>query len=103
MPAHQQNMFVYRNNYTENINFLQSISTPSKCNLNLTIFFLVFQDVHVMIFIGIGFLMAFLKRYGYSSVGFTFLLGSFTVQWSVLCLGFYELNDDYKIELGIER
>lgn len=39
MPAHQQNMFVYRNNYTENINFLQSISTPSKCNLNLTIFF----------------------------------------------------------------
>lgn len=28
-----------------------------------------FQDIHVMIFIGFGFLMTFLKRYGYSAVG----------------------------------
>ncbi|KAJ8922788.1 hypothetical protein NQ315_007823 [Exocentrus adspersus] len=65
-------------------------------------YYTLFQDIHVMIFIGFGYLMVFLKRYGYSSIGFTFLLGSFTVQWSVLCLGFYELNDNYKIELGIE-
>ncbi|XP_056638836.1 ammonium transporter Rh type B [Diorhabda sublineata] len=62
----------------------------------------MFQDVHVMIFIGFGFLMTFLKRYGYSSVGFTLLLGSFIIQWAILCQGFFELNSDYKIEIGIE-
>ncbi|XP_023030121.2 rhesus blood group-associated glycoprotein Rh50 [Leptinotarsa decemlineata] len=62
----------------------------------------IFQDVHVMIFIGFGFLMTFLKRYGYSSVGFTLLLGSIIIQWALLCQGFFELNADYKIELGIE-
>ena len=28
-------------------------------------FYAMFQDIHVMIFIGFGFLMTFLKRYGY--------------------------------------
>ncbi|KAG5880983.1 hypothetical protein JTB14_024522 [Gonioctena quinquepunctata] len=62
----------------------------------------IFQDIHVMIFIGFGFLMTFLKRYGYSSVGFTLLLASFIIQWALLCQGFFELNADYEIELGIE-
>ncbi|XP_067832123.1 myocyte-specific enhancer factor 2A-like [Heptranchias perlo] len=41
-----------------------------------------FQDVHVMIFIGFGFLMTFLKKYGYGSVGFNFVLAAFSLQWS---------------------
>merc|ERR1712061_940529 len=32
-----------------------------------------FQDTHVMIVVGFGFLMTFLKRYGWSSLGFNFL------------------------------
>ena len=31
-----------------------------------------FQDVHVMIFIGFGYLMTFLKEYSFTSVGYTF-------------------------------
>ncbi|CAG9856090.1 unnamed protein product [Phyllotreta striolata] len=62
----------------------------------------MFQDVHVMIFIGFGFLMTFLKRYGFSSVGFTLLLGAFVVQWALLCQGFFRLDGDNKIEIGIE-
>ncbi|CAG9819740.1 unnamed protein product [Phaedon cochleariae] len=62
----------------------------------------MFQDVHVMIFIGFGFLMTFLKRYGYSSLGFTLLLGSFIIQWAMLCQGFFDITEDYKIELGLE-
>lgn len=62
----------------------------------------MFQDVHVMIFIGFGYLMTFLKRYGFSSVGFTLLLGAFIIQWALLCQGFFELNADNKIEIGIE-
>ncbi|RZB40446.1 ammonium transporter Rh type A, partial [Asbolus verrucosus] len=61
----------------------------------------MFQDVHVMIFIGFGFLMTFLRRYGYSAVGFNFLLGALIIQWALLCQGFYQLNENNKMKLGI--
>ena len=37
-----------------------------------------FQDVHVMIFIGFGFLMSFLRHASYTAIGFTFLIGAFS-------------------------
>jgi len=48
----------------------------------------VFQDIHVMIFVGFGFLMTFLKRYGFSSVGYNFILAAFVLQWATLTNGF---------------
>ena len=48
----------------------------------------VFQDTHVMIFVGFGFLMTFLRRYGYGAVGFNFLLAALAIQWAILCQGF---------------
>uniref|UniRef100_A0AC34R4U2 Ammonium transporter AmtB-like domain-containing protein n=1 Tax=Panagrolaimus sp. JU765 TaxID=591449 RepID=A0AC34R4U2_9BILA len=53
----------------------------------------MFQDVHVMIFIGFGFLMTFLRRYGYSAVSVNLLLASFTIEWSILIRGF--LSHDF--------
>nr|XP_022327191.1 ammonium transporter Rh type A-like [Crassostrea virginica] len=44
----------------------------------------MFQDVHVMIYIGFGFLMTFLKRYGYSAVSFNLLLAAFCAQWAII-------------------
>ncbi|XP_075233073.1 rhesus blood group-associated glycoprotein Rh50 isoform X2 [Lycorma delicatula] len=62
----------------------------------------VFQDVHVMIFIGFGFLMTFLRKYGFSSVGFTFLLTSVMIQWSILCQGVFKINkSDHKIPVDL--
>ena len=55
------------------------------------IHFAVFQDVHVMIFIGFGFLMTFLRRYGYSSVSFNFLIAAFVIQWATLVRGLFSL------------
>ena len=49
----------------------------------------LFQDVHVMIFIGFGFLMTFLKRYGFGAVGFNFMLSAMIIQWSMLTNGFF--------------
>lgn len=49
----------------------------------------MFQDVHVMIFIGFGFLMTFLKKYSFSSVGFNFLIAAITIQYSILINGFF--------------
>ncbi|XP_032116530.1 ammonium transporter Rh type B isoform X1 [Sapajus apella] len=61
-----------------------------------------FQDVHAMVFVGFGFLMVFLQRYGFSSVGFTFLLASFALQWSTLVQGFLHSFDNGHIHVGIE-
>ncbi|CAF3683688.1 unnamed protein product, partial [Rotaria sordida] len=46
-----------------------------------------FQDVHVMMFIGFGFLMTFLRRYSFSSVSFNFLIAAFVVEWAILVHG----------------
>ncbi|CAL8247761.1 unnamed protein product [Lota lota] len=61
-----------------------------------------FQDVHVMIFIGFGFLMTFLQRYGFSSVGFNFLIAAFSLQWATLMQGFFHGMHSGKIHIGVE-
>jgi len=60
----------------------------------------VFQDVHVMIFIGFGFLMTFLKRYGFSSVSYNLLLSAVAIQWAVLVGGFVH-SPGGSIKVGI--
>lgn len=61
-----------------------------------------FQDVHVMIFVGFGFLMTFLKKYGFSSVGFNMLIAAFGLQWGILMQGFWHMKNR-KIPVSIER
>ncbi|XP_062321455.1 ammonium transporter Rh type B [Osmerus eperlanus] len=61
-----------------------------------------FQDVHVMIFIGFGFLMTFLQRYGFSSVGFNFLIAAFALQWATLMQGLLHGFHGGKIHIGVE-
>ncbi|NXY48043.1 RHAG protein, partial [Ceuthmochares aereus] len=60
-----------------------------------------FQDVHVMIFVGIGFLMTFLKKYGFSSVGMNMLIAAFGLQWGTLMQGFWHMEGG-KIHLDIK-
>ncbi|XP_051776154.1 ammonium transporter Rh type C 1-like isoform X3 [Erpetoichthys calabaricus] len=64
-----------------------------------------FQDVHVMIFVGFGFLMTFLQRYSFSAVGFNFLVAAFGIQWALLMQGWFG-SLDYstgKILIGVEN
>eukprot|EP01059_Diplonema_ambulator_P001649 TRINITY_DN113_c0_g1_i6.p1 TRINITY_DN113_c0_g1~~TRINITY_DN113_c0_g1_i6.p1 ORF type:complete len:488 (+),score=193.20 TRINITY_DN113_c0_g1_i6:45-1466(+) len=65
------------NQTTENIDF-QTLSV-----------YPLYQDTHVMIYIGFGFLMTFLKKYGLSAVGFNMLLASIMLQWTILVVGFW--------------
>ncbi|XP_024070857.2 ammonium transporter Rh type A [Terrapene carolina triunguis] len=60
-----------------------------------------FQDVHVMIFVGFGFLMTFLKKYGFSSVGINMLIAALGLQWGTLMQGFWHMKEQ-KINIGIE-
>ncbi|XP_077374740.1 rh family, C glycoprotein a [Festucalex cinctus] len=63
-----------------------------------------FQDVHVMIFVGFGFLMTFLKRYSFGAVGFNFLIAAFGLQWALLMQGWFHALDPKtgKITIGVE-
>lgn len=55
------------------------------------------MDVHSMMFVGFGFLMTFLKRYGYSAVGFNFVVAAYVLEWSLLVRGWLESSlDDTK-------
>ena len=65
----------------------------------------VFQDVHVMIYIGFGFLMTFLKKYGYGAVGYNFFIAALITQWGTIISGCF--NQIYAeghshIELSIQ-
>ncbi len=55
-----------------------------------------------MIFVGFGYLMTFLKRYGYSSVGINFILAAFVIQWATLVRGFFELEHG-KFTIGMQQ
>lgn len=73
---------------------------------SISIYYPMFQDVHVMIFIGFGFLMTFMKKYSFSSVTFNFVLAAVTIQYSILIGGFFHKvfdgHWDKKIYLDIE-
>jgi len=46
-------------------------------------------DVHMMVFVGFGFLMMFLKRYSNSSLGLNFFISVECVQWAILVNSFF--------------
>ncbi|OQV17231.1 Ammonium transporter Rh type C [Hypsibius exemplaris] len=67
-------------------------------------YYSMFQDVHVMIFIGFGFLMTFMRQYGYGGVGFNYIVAVVVIQWSILVRGFFEMpENDYRIRLDITK
>lgn len=45
-----------------------------------------------MIFIGFGFLMTFLKRYGYSATGLNLFVAALCVQWAIIMRGFHDIE-----------
>ena len=54
----------------------------------------VFQDVHVMIFLGFGFLMTFLKKYGLSAVSLNMLLSALAIEVFTIVYGLFHLHYD---------
>ena len=69
----------------------------------LTYKYPMFMDVHVMIFIGFGFLMVFLKTHSWSSVGINYICAAWAIQIGILSQGFWHklLTDDHDFSHGI--
>lgn len=61
------------------------------------------QEAHAMVFVGFGFLMTFLQRYGFSAVGFNFLLAAFGIQWALLMQGWFHYFEEGHIVLSVEK
>ncbi|XP_060727746.1 rh blood group, D antigen isoform X2 [Tachysurus vachellii] len=60
-----------------------------------------FQDIHVMVFLGFGFLGTFLVRYGFSSSAFSLLVAAMAVQWATILKGFL-LSHSLTWKFGIQ-
>ena len=46
-----------------------------------------------MIFIGFGFLMTFLKKYGLSAVSLNMMIAVICLQWATLVIGFFHMHE----------
>ncbi|KAH7951229.1 hypothetical protein HPB52_006974 [Rhipicephalus sanguineus] len=64
-------------------------------------FYPMFEDVHVMVYVGFGYLMTFLRRFGYSAVGNTLLQSAIVLQWAVIMRGIWRVHGA-KIPLDME-
>lgn len=53
-----------------------------------------------MMFIGFGFLMTFLKKYGFSAVGLNFLVAAFAIQWATIFNGLFLADGHDTVVLG---
>ena len=49
-------------------------------------------DINVMIFIGFGFLLTVVRGFWWSAAGLNFLLAAWTIQWAILCNGFWQTS-----------
>uniref|UniRef100_A0A8C2R4D3 Ammonium transporter Rh type A n=1 Tax=Capra hircus TaxID=9925 RepID=A0A8C2R4D3_CAPHI len=59
-----------------------------------------FQDVHVMVFAGFGFLMTFLRKYGFSGVGINLLIAALGLQWGTFIQGLFRSHGQrFQIEI----
>nr|CAB3265562.1 rh type A glycoprotein [Phallusia mammillata] len=87
------------------VEYTPSVQKPVNASLvehdNIDDLYPMYQDVHVMIFIGFGFLMTFLRRYGFGSVGLNMLLSAFVIEWAILMRGCLELTGD-KVQVSLE-
>ena len=63
----------------------------------------LFEDLHAITLLGFGFLMTFLKRYGYGSIGFSLLLVAFVLQWALIVRGLVETNFSAHFSVGLRN
>jgi len=56
-----------------------SISTSEGSKAETLSYYPFFQDIHIMIFIGFGFLMVFLKSHSWTSIGLNFLIAAMSI------------------------
>ena len=77
--------------FTVNIH-VSSLKSSLKCAL-IILLLIVAQDIQMMLFVGFGYLMCFLRRFGYSAIVQTMLVIVVTTEWAILVQGFSRMAD----------
>uniref|UniRef100_A0A8D2NT49 Ammonium transporter AmtB-like domain-containing protein n=1 Tax=Zosterops lateralis melanops TaxID=1220523 RepID=A0A8D2NT49_ZOSLA len=62
-----------------------------------------FQDIQVMLVVGLGLLLTFLPRYGFSSLTHNFLLLNFSMQWALVLQGLLHHFHHGQIHLDLHK
>ncbi|NXB85809.1 RHBG protein, partial [Vidua chalybeata] len=62
-----------------------------------------FQDIQVMLVVGLGLLLTFLPRYGFSALTHNFLLLSFSMQWALVLQGLLHHFHHGQIHLDLHK
>ena len=68
--------------------------------------YVYFQQVNVMMFIGFGYLMTFLRRYGFGAITFNMMLTVLCIQWGMFMVGLIDVlftRTTHKLNLGIDN
>lgn len=91
----------------DNLSSMQNSDSYSEESLaTFTVRYPMMQDVHVMMFIGFGFLMTFLKHHSWSGVSINFISAALSIQLYILMQGFWHAvstnNWSDLIEINIE-
>eukprot|EP01104_Vermistella_antarctica_P015116 TRINITY_DN4897_c0_g1_i1.p2 TRINITY_DN4897_c0_g1~~TRINITY_DN4897_c0_g1_i1.p2 ORF type:complete len:466 (-),score=124.15 TRINITY_DN4897_c0_g1_i1:2263-3660(-) len=68
--------------------------TDEEAQYDVETYYDYFRDVNIMIFFGFGFLMSFLRRNGFGSIGYTLLVSALVVQWSIPLEIFFTQADE---------
>lgn len=64
----------------------------------------MYMDIHVMTFVGFGFIMTFLKHNSWTAVGFTYIIACWAIQICILALAFFgKICRSYYEELNFEK
>ena len=60
--------------------------------MNTNLIFSVVHDTNAFVLIGFGFLVAFLRRYGYGALALNLMLVVFTLEWALIIRGFLSIE-----------
>ncbi|XP_042318369.1 ammonium transporter Rh type A-like [Sceloporus undulatus] len=94
-------VFILFVTYDEHTNAAAQSSDVVPAANQLYAIFSLFQDIQLMLLVGLGLLLAFMKGYGFSAVAYNFLLTNFSTQWSLIVQGFIYHCHNGKIHLGL--
>ncbi len=67
----------------------------------LCLFYIVFEHIQMMLFLGFGFLMTFLRRFGYSALVQTMVLVAVSVEWATIMQGATRIDDDGFVDVSL--
>lgn len=94
-------LFAFFVTYNEHSDAASQSADANPSTNRLYAIFSLFQDIQLMLLVGLGLLLAFMKGYGISAVAYNFLLANFSTQWALIIQGFLYHYHHGKIHLGL--